>query len=395
MANKKNLKGKRFGKLLVLEEGERIQIGKESRLSWLCKCDCGGFKNVQSRDLLFNKTKSCGCLKFNDLSNQKFGQLTPIKSLDKPGIKNRGRIWLCKCDCGNFIELPSQSITGKRNTTCGDKEKHYYDNFYEEIPIVHFNRIKSQAERRKIDFDLSINYLWEVFIKQNKKCALTGIDIFFTDNKSAQKTSSKKTNCSLDRIDSYKGYIKGNVQWVYKKINVMKHVLSNEEFIFLCNKIVNNYYFNNRPNWDEYFLNLAFNVSHRSEDPNIKHGAIIIDENNYICGTGYNGLIRGATSNLVDIYNRDEKRKYMIHAEENAILNCFNRKNNMKMYITGEPCNNCLQRIINFNISEIIIANRIGSITENNETRLMKKKIIKESGIKITKINLKNILLDY
>lgn len=46
----------------------------------------------------------------------------------------------------------------------------------------------------------------------------------------------------------------------------------------------------------------------------------------------------------------------MIHAEENSILNSTQnpseRGDGCKIYITGQPCNHCLQRIINFGIKK-------------------------------------------
>ena len=48
-------------------------------------------------------------------------------------------------------------------------------------------------------------------------------------------------NASLDRIDNSKGYIKGNVQWVTKDINMCKRTLNNESFIVLCKKVSQNY----------------------------------------------------------------------------------------------------------------------------------------------------------
>src|SRR5690606_37707248 len=133
----------------------------------------------------------------------------------------------------------------------------------------------------------------------------------------------------------------------------------------ICRKVVENHYFINRPSWDIYFLNIAISVSHRSEDPNIKHGAVIVDKNNHIMGTGYNAFITGGDKNIIPLNNREEKRKWVIHAEENGLLNCSAvSKNDLRIYITGEPCNNCLQRIINFGIKQIIILDRCGSITE-------------------------------
>jgi dCMP deaminase len=149
-----------------------------------------------------------------------------------------------------------------------------------------------------------------------------------------------------------------------------------------------------RPSWDEYFLVLAFNVSLRSEDPDIKHGAVIVNQYNHIIGTGYNGPIKGADNSVIPFSVRDEKRKWMIHAEENAMLNVTQssseRGDNARIYITGQPCNNCLQRMVNFGIKKIVMVDRIGSITENEETARMKEQIIQMSGMEVVKVSVLN-----
>lgn len=54
-----NLSGRKFGRLTVISEAERV-LYKERR--WLCKCDCGNNKVILQGSLLTGKTKSCGCL---------------------------------------------------------------------------------------------------------------------------------------------------------------------------------------------------------------------------------------------------------------------------------------------------------------------------------------------
>ena len=58
--NTKDLIGKRFGRLVVIE---RNGLVKRHHLLWKCKCDCGNEKNVSSTNLLREATKSCGCLR--------------------------------------------------------------------------------------------------------------------------------------------------------------------------------------------------------------------------------------------------------------------------------------------------------------------------------------------
>lgn len=59
MGKKIELAEKRFTRLLVLKDtGKRSAHGN---VRWLCKCDCGNFKEAYGADLTRNFTKSCGC----------------------------------------------------------------------------------------------------------------------------------------------------------------------------------------------------------------------------------------------------------------------------------------------------------------------------------------------
>jgi len=55
-----NLKGKRFGRLVVIEYDENSK--KSGHAYWLCRCSCGKYKYVRSSHLGSGNTKSCGCL---------------------------------------------------------------------------------------------------------------------------------------------------------------------------------------------------------------------------------------------------------------------------------------------------------------------------------------------
>ena len=59
------------------------------------------------------------------------------------------------------------------------------------------------------------------------------------DSKGHRNLDYSKFHASLDRIDSSLGYIEGNVQWVERKVNIIKRELKQEEFIKLCQDIVN------------------------------------------------------------------------------------------------------------------------------------------------------------
>ena len=116
----------------------------------------------------------------------------------------------------------------------GKSSKHWRG--YEEISGSHWCNIKRCAKSRNIQFDITIDYIWNLFIKQERKCFFSGVLLSFG------KCCKDKINrtASLDRIDSSKGYIEGNVQWVHKDINCMKMKLSNQEFINFCSLVHNN-----------------------------------------------------------------------------------------------------------------------------------------------------------
>lgn len=98
-----------------------------------------------------------------------------------------------------------------------------------EIPALYFRNLKHNAKVRNKHFDLQPSYIWDLFLQQNRKCMLSGIDIGFHD-----KTAS------LDRINPLVGYIMGNVRWVHKIVNKMKGDLSDVEFMNWINLLYNN-----------------------------------------------------------------------------------------------------------------------------------------------------------
>ncbi len=65
--NFKNLRGRRFGRLLVLCFGGR----KKKKSMWKCRCDCGKIIAINSSNLLRGDTKSCGCLRSELLKVEK------------------------------------------------------------------------------------------------------------------------------------------------------------------------------------------------------------------------------------------------------------------------------------------------------------------------------------
>lgn len=88
------------------------------------------------------------------------------------------------------------------------------------------------AKRRKHDYNITLEYLAELWEKQKGKCAITGLDM---EVKKANKKQNYFKLASLDRIDSDIGYMKDNVQFVCLPINLAK---SNKSDIELKNFLI-------------------------------------------------------------------------------------------------------------------------------------------------------------
>lgn len=91
---------------------------------------------------------------------------------------------------------------------------------------------KTKSTKREIYFDksLTIDYLKDIYNQQEGKCALSG--------KLLECGKLNNKTLSIDRIDSEKGYEKGNIQLVCWAVNRMKQDIPQEEFFNWCQKIV-------------------------------------------------------------------------------------------------------------------------------------------------------------
>ena len=105
-------------------------------------------------------------------------------------------------------------------------------------------------------------------------------------------------------------------------------------------------------NWNTYFMNIANDVKNRSKDTVTKVGAVIVNENNELVSTGYNGFPKGMEELETDWVSVN-KHMYVIHAEANAILYAKRDLKGCKIYTTLSPCNNCAKLIAASGIKEV------------------------------------------
>ncbi len=232
-----DLTGKRFNKLTVIKRTKNKS--SVAGTYWDCKCDCGEIKSYRSDVLRKTNIQSCGCTLDHVEVGNKFGKLTVVKRLGRIK-KGRSIFWRCECDCGSKKDmiLSSHIIREAKYRSCGcllnpSGKKHPNYVGYEDISGNHFNRIRKEAENRNLPFKISIKEIWELFEEQERKCALSGLDLQFGVN-SRIKEKKRECTASLDRIDNTKGYTIDNVQWLYKDINKMKNTHTQTYFVNIC-----------------------------------------------------------------------------------------------------------------------------------------------------------------
>lgn len=132
-----DLTGRTFndGQLTVLRKAGKNPSGKQM---FTCRCKCGNVKDIVGADLKSGQAKSCGCrigttaseralARAEDIAGREFadGAVTVIGPSANWYTKSRtddsrmGRLWLCRCECGNKFESPAHMLKSGQTTSCG------------------------------------------------------------------------------------------------------------------------------------------------------------------------------------------------------------------------------------------------------------------------------------
>lgn len=232
----------RLGRLILVSV---TSIGSRGGTTWRVRCDCGKERLVREKLLRGESPKltSCGCRKSSPISQgDRFGSLVAVEKSVRSTSKNP--VWVCRCDCGNPNYLAySGNLRAGRTISCGCSHlvlrggNHPQWGGFGEISGTYFDSIRSSAARRGIIFDLKIEYLWDLFLLQGRRCALTDEPLTFSP-----PYESFKQTASLDRMDSNLGYQFGNVQWVHKDVNLMKNAFHQSRFIEICRLVATKFH---------------------------------------------------------------------------------------------------------------------------------------------------------
>lgn len=123
--NIKDLTGRRFGKLTVIEFVKTGKHGKE----YLCECECGNSKIFRGSTLTSGTVNGCGC----GIGVKNNGKIRNSNAILKIGEKHnrliiidikksenqRGYTMVCKCDCGNITNQIYADLKSGKVKSCG------------------------------------------------------------------------------------------------------------------------------------------------------------------------------------------------------------------------------------------------------------------------------------
>lgn len=142
--------------------------------------------------------------------------------------------------------------------------------------------------------------------------------------------------------------------------------------------------------WDSYFMEMAKLSAKRSKDPGTQVGCCIVDDNNVVLSTGYNGFPRGISDEKHNWSRNDlgdgiTKYDLVVHSELNAILNANGKSlKNTVLYTTLIPCSECAKAIIQAGIKKVIYA----SETANGNFKFeLTKAMFEETGVLLEKFS--------
>jgi hypothetical protein len=253
MENK--IKSNKFLPKHILKEGEIyhcwtvVQPGSQYTV---VKCKCGDMRTMRNWNIINKSPGKCKKCYHDDTLKQSLipvgttlGNWTVIsekyerKNSKTGGLKQEVR---CKCGLKKFLELYQLKI-GKTKQCLECASKSRIETYKDLIPLTYVKRIQYEATQRDLEYSITLKDLYIKYTEQQGKCAISGIELqmpvvnLYRYEKGKTFLNSKNFTASLDRIDSSKGYVVGNVQWVHKDINKLKMDLPEERFFQLIKEI--------------------------------------------------------------------------------------------------------------------------------------------------------------
>lgn len=226
MSERIDLTGQKFGRLTAIKFSH---FDKWRRSYWLCKCDCGNEKIINSRGFKNGSTKSCGCIRRLELTGQRFGRLIVIEFSH---FNKRGNsCWLCKCDCGNHTTPQGSNLKYGDTKSCGCLQKEMASKAGQ-LPegIAARNKVivshKNNAKRKNIEQALTDK---QIIAIHKRNCHYCGA--LPSNTISGAECNGSYTYSGIDRVDNNKGYTTDNSVPCCAICNHAKNNLTYNEFM--------------------------------------------------------------------------------------------------------------------------------------------------------------------
>lgn len=206
MPPKIDLVGHKYGRLTV-----NSQVAKEQSevVAWHCTCECGTVMQVTTSKLRSGQVQSCGCLhRVSIITGERFGRLVTVHELSE---RIDSKIaWLCRCDCGNESRLSATRLKAGLVSSCGclSVEKTVERNTTHQLSGSREHRIwrgmkarcNSEVENPNPNYagkGVTVDPTWE-----------ENFETFMRDMGPAPSNQH-----SIDRKDNDKGYTLENCRW--------------------------------------------------------------------------------------------------------------------------------------------------------------------------------------
>jgi hypothetical protein len=168
-------------------------------------------------------------------------------------VRKNGRLmYNTRCDCGKTEVKRKDFVTSGRTTSCKScsakktASKHpppVNRTGCNGLSGTHYSAIKAGARRRGIPFELSAEFLWNLYNNQDGLCALTGVPIVLNTSIAHNNVDWSVITASLDRKDSSKDYSEDNVWWVHKEVNRLKNNYTLENLLYWSRLLLNKHGF--------------------------------------------------------------------------------------------------------------------------------------------------------
>ena len=153
---------------------------------------------------------------------------------DKEKRKQYQREWYQKnreAHCANTNQWKKDNP--EKAASYGKKRYELLKNDRSKMASVLLSKAQSNRKRptRTLEFNLTVEYIQSLLEKQNYRCALSGIELDHKLGKNSLRVAS------IDRKNSNRGYVKGNVQIVLNCLNKAKGESTDKEFRQLLSEI--------------------------------------------------------------------------------------------------------------------------------------------------------------